>query len=114
MHGEDLLIDNGCNRQAVEAVGKCLPQFNVVASLAFVVEAVDTVDGGTFVVTTKDEKVLRVLDLVCKQEADRLERLLASIYVIAEEEVVGLWWESSILEETEKIVVLSVDITADL
>lgn len=114
MHGKDLLINNGRNWQAVEAVGKCLPQFDVVASLAFVVEPIDAVDGGTFVVTAKDEEVLRVLDLVCEKQADGLERLLTPIYVVAEEEVVGLGWEASILEEAKEVVVLSVNVTADL
>lgn len=31
---EDLLIYNGCDGQAVEAVGESLPQFDVVSSLA--------------------------------------------------------------------------------
>lgn len=67
MHGEDLLVNNGRDRQAVEAVGESLPQLDVVSSLALIVETIDTVDGGTFVVTTQDEKVLRVLDLVGKE-----------------------------------------------
>lgn len=44
VHGEDLLVDNGGNRQAVEAIGKSLPELDVVATLAFIVESVDTVD----------------------------------------------------------------------
>lgn len=34
MAAEDLLVDNGGNGQAVEAVGECLPQLYVVATLA--------------------------------------------------------------------------------
>lgn len=50
MHGEDLLIDDGGNRETVEAVGESLPQLDVVTALALVVEAVDTIDGSTLVV----------------------------------------------------------------
>lgn len=114
MHGEDLLINDGGNGQAVEAVGKSLPKLDVVASLALVVEAVDTVDGRALVVAAQDEEVLGVLDLVRQQEADGLERLLATVDVVAEEEVVGLRREATVFEEAEKIVVLAVDITADL
>ena len=32
MHSENLLIDDGSNGQAVEAIRKCLPEFDVVAS----------------------------------------------------------------------------------
>ena len=114
VHGEDLLINDGGNGQAVEAVGKCLPQLDVVASLALIVETVDAVDGGTLVVAAQNEEVLGVLDLVCQQKADGLERLLATVDVVTEEEVVGLGREAAVFEETEKVVVLAVDITADL
>ena len=52
MHGEDLFIDDGGNRQAVEAVRKCLPQLDVVAPFALVVETVDAVNGRALVVAT--------------------------------------------------------------
>ena len=114
MHGEDLLIDDCGDGQAVEAVRKCLPQLDVVPTLALVVESVDSVDGGALVVTTQDEEVLGILDLVGEEEADGLERLLASIYVVAEEEVVGLGREATVLEQAQQVIVLTVDIAADL
>lgn len=67
MHRENLLINNGRDRQAVEAVRKCLPQLNVVPTLAFIVETVNAVDGCALVVTTQDEEILRVLDLIGQQ-----------------------------------------------
>lgn len=114
VHGEDLLVDNSGNGQTVEAVGKGLPELNVVATLALVVEAVDAVDGGALVVAAEDEEVLGVLNLVGEEKADGLEGLLATVDVVAEEEVVGLGRETTVLEETEEIIVLAVDITADL
>lgn len=114
MHGENLLVNDGSNWQAVEAVGEGLPQLDVVATLALIVETVDTVDGRTLVVTAEDEEVLWVLDLVGEEKADGLKRLLSSVDVVTEEEVVGFRWESSVLKESKEIVVLSVDITANL
>lgn len=73
MHGEDLLVDDSSNGEAVEAVGERLPQLNVVATLALVVESIDTVNRCALVVATENEKVLGVLDLVREQEADGLE-----------------------------------------
>ena len=72
MHGEDLLVNNCRDWQAIEAIGKGLPQFDVVPSLALIVEAVDTVDGGTLVVSSENEEILRVFDLVGQQQADGL------------------------------------------
>ena len=114
VHCEDLLVDDSRNRQAVEAVGECLPELNVITSLALIVEAVDAVDGRALVVAAQDEEVLRVLDLVREQQADCLEGLLSSVYIVAEEKVVGLWWDAAVLEEAEEVVVLAVNITADL
>lgn len=114
VHAEDLLVDDGSNREAVEAVCESFPEADVVTTLAFVVETVDSVDGGTLVVATEEEEVLRVLDLEGEEEADGLKTLLSTIDVVSEEEVVGLRGEASVLKESEKIQVLSVDVTADL
>lgn len=114
VHGEDLLVDDSGDRKAIEAVGEGLPQLDVVAALALVVEAVDTVDGRTLVVATQNEEVFGVLDLVGKQKADSLERLLASVNVITQEEVVGFGREATVLKEPQQIIILAVDVAADL
>lgn len=44
MHREDLLVDDGSDGQAVEAIGERLPQLDIVSSLALIVETIDTVD----------------------------------------------------------------------
>lgn len=100
MHGEDLLVDNGGNRQAVEAIGEGLPELDVVAALALIVESVDTVDRGAFVVTAENEEVFGVFDLVRKQQADGLERLLATVDIVTKEEVVCLGREATVFEKT--------------
>lgn len=114
VHREDLLVNDGCDGQAVEAVRKCLPQFDVVTTLAFVVETIDTVDGGALVVSAQDKEVLGVFDLVCQQQANGLERLLATVHVVTKEQVVCLRREATVFEETQQVVILSVDVTADL
>ena len=101
MHGEDLLVNNGGDGKAVEAVCKRLPKLDVVATLAFVVETVNTVNRGTLVVSSKNEKVFGIFDLVGQKKANGLERLLASIYIVAEEKIVRLWRESTILEQAQ-------------
>ena len=114
MHCEDLLVDDCCNGQAIEAVRECLPELDVVSSLALIVEPIDAVNGRAFVVATEDEEVFRVFDLVCEQQTDGLERLLASINVITKEEVVCLRREPAIFEQTKEVIVLAVNVTTDL
>lgn len=114
VHGEDLLVNDGGNRQAVEAISKCLPQLDIVPTLALVVETVNAVDRGALVITAQNEEVLGVLDLVRQQEADGLKRLLATVNVVTKEEVVCLWRETAVLEQPQKIIVLPMNVTADL
>lgn len=114
MHGEDFLINDGRDRQAVEAVRKCLPQLDVVPALALIVETVDAVNRGALVVATQNEEVLGVLDLVGQEKADGLERLLATVDVVTKEQVVCLWGKAAVFEQAEEVIVLTVDVAADL
>jgi hypothetical protein len=61
-------------------------------------------------VTAENEEVFGVFDLVCQQETDGFERLLASVHVVAKEEVVGFWRKTAVFEEAEEIVVLTVNV----
>jgi hypothetical protein len=73
MHCENLLVDDRRNGQAVEAVREGLPKLDVIPSLALIVKAIDTVDGGAFMVAAQDEEVFGVFDLVGKEQADSLQ-----------------------------------------
>ena len=70
MHTEYLLVDYGGNGEAIEAVGEGFPKLDVVSSLTFVVKTVNSVDRCALVISSKQEKVLWVFDLVCQQKAD--------------------------------------------
>ena len=51
--------------------------------LTLIIEAIDTVDTGTLMVATQEEEVLWVLDLVCQQQTDGLQGLLASVHIVS-------------------------------
>jgi len=114
MHAHNLLINDGTHGHAVEHITELLPQFDVVPPLAFIVEAIDTGDGCTLMVSAKQEEVLRELDLVSEQEDDCLQALLSTVDVVTQEEVVAFWWKAAILKKAEQVMVLAVDVTADL
>ena len=69
MHAEDFLINDGSDGETVETVSEGLPQLDVVSSLAFIVEPINSVDGSALVVTSEEEEVLWVLNFVCEQQA---------------------------------------------
>jgi hypothetical protein len=63
MHTEDFLINDGSNWEAVETISEGFPQLDVIPSLAFIVESIDSVDGGALMVSSEEEEVLRYLIL---------------------------------------------------
>jgi hypothetical protein len=57
------LVDYCRYRKAVKAVSEMLPQLDVVPSFALVVEAVDTIDACTLMISPQQEEVLRIFHL---------------------------------------------------
>jgi len=57
VHAKDLFVYDSSDGEAVETLGKGLPQFDTVPPFTFVVEAVYSVYGGAFMVASEDEEV---------------------------------------------------------
>lgn len=109
MAAEDLLVNDGGNREAVKAVGEGLPQLYVepafawwntqshpvrprlrllfgqfcFASLTLIIKPVDAVDGGTLMVAPEQKEVLWIFDLVGQQETDGFERLFPPVHIVS-------------------------------
>lgn len=77
----------------------------------FIVKAVYPVDTGTFVITAENEEVFGIFDLVREEEADGFQRLFPSVYIVSEEQIVCFWRKPSVLEESQEVVVLAVNVT---
>jgi hypothetical protein len=90
VHAENLLVDNSRDRKAVEAVGECFPELDVVPALALVVKAVDVINGHTLVISAQDEEILGIFDLEREEKTNRLETLLAAVNVVAKEQITGV------------------------
>ena len=99
MHAEDFLVDQSSYGQTIEDITENSPESDWVSTFALVIEAIDTVDLSTFVVAAQQEKVLRVLDLVAQEKANRFDWLLSAIDIVTKEQIVGLGRESAILED---------------
>jgi hypothetical protein len=91
--------------------------------LTLIVETVNSVYAGRFVISSQEEEVLGIEDLIRKQQADGFKRILPTIYIVSEEQVVISRREASVtfgapavagihnVEESQQIVVLTVDVT---
>ena len=68
MHTNNLIINDGAAWQTVEGVAKLLPHLDREPAAALIIKTINSIDPCTLVVATKQEKILRVLDFVGKQE----------------------------------------------
>lgn len=62
-------------------------------------------------VSSEQEKVLWIFDLVGQQKTDRFQGLLPSVHIITQEEIVCFWREATILKQPQQIGVLPMDVT---
>ena len=88
---------------AVEGIYESLPNLHIAPPLAFVVEAVNSRDIGTFVVASQEEEVLRVFYFVAHEQQNSLQGMFSTIDVISEEEEVCAWWESAHFKHANEI-----------
>jgi hypothetical protein len=66
------------------------------------------------VVAPEHEEVFRVLELVSHAERHRFDRLFATVDVVAQEEVVGIWREPCKLKQPQHVVVLPMHVSNNL
>ncbi len=65
-------------------------------------------------VASQDEEIFWVFYLVGQKEADSFQRLLASIDIVTKEQVVCFGRKSAILEQSQQIVILAMNIATNL
>ena len=87
-----MVFNEGGEGEVVEEVGEVSPNVGVaVLSQALVIEAVHLRDLSGFVVSAEDSDTVSETQLECYEEGDSLDRVIASIDVVAHEEVVCVW-----------------------
>ena len=115
MHAEDSIVDDSAHWEHIETDSKLLPDLDVVAALALIIEAVHPIDRLALVIASQQEEVVWELDLERQHQANSLNALFPTIDVISDEKVllVAVRVPSNV-EESEQIEVLSVYISEDL
>ena len=66
MHANDLIIDHSSAWKAIKGVAKLFPHLNRETSAALIVKPIDPIDTSTFVVSSQEEEIFRILDFVCE------------------------------------------------
>ena len=114
MYTKYFFVNDSGHRKTIEAICEGLPKFDLVTALALVVEAVDSVDGSALMVPSQEEEILWVFNLVSQEEADGFKALFTTVDIVSQEQVVGIRRESTVLKQTQEIVVLAMNITHNL
>jgi hypothetical protein len=73
VHAEYLVVDEGCNRHAVEHVLEFFPDADAISPLALVVESVDSVNLAALMVSAEQEKVLFEFHFVGEEQYHSLK-----------------------------------------
>ena len=85
MHCQNTIVNQRRDWQVIEQIDKLLPEAPIVPASALVPEAINFRNILALVVATQQMHLTWVLDLECKQEADRFEALLATVNVVSQE-----------------------------
>jgi len=111
---EDVSLNDSSQWKIVKERSEVLPNVCIsVFSKALIVEAIDLSNLLGLVVTSQDGDSVWISDLEGYQESDGLNRVVASVNVVAHEQVVVVWQLTSNFEKFFQIVELSMDVTAD-
>ena len=82
MHTQDALVNDRRDGEVVKHRAEVPPEGKTVATLALVVEAVQSRDGVALVVASQQVNHVWPFYFVCQQETHRLNALLAAIHVV--------------------------------
>ena len=114
MQTEDLIVDQRRQGQIIEQVREKLPNVGIpILSQTLVVEPINLGDLPRLVVTPEDGHSISVTEFQGDEQGDGLDRVVASVDVVAHEEVVGVGGVASDAEELGEVVELSMNITTD-
>mmetsp|Transcript_8575 Transcript_8575/g.12793 ORF Transcript_8575/g.12793 Transcript_8575/m.12793 type:complete len:221 (+) Transcript_8575:24-686(+) len=114
VHHEDLVLDNGGQRQQVEQLGELLHHRGIILMHHFPLEAVDAVHVLGLVVASQQVEALRLGQPQRDQRHGSLEGERAAIHEISIEQVVaGVRRHSAQVEYVAEVVELAVGVSTD-
>lgn len=112
MNAQELLVHDGSQGQAAEGLHACLIDSLRVLVLAFKLEGEVVGQVTTLVIASQEPQRLGVVDLQSPEIQDTFDTKVATVDVVAQEEVSRLGRVASDFEELHQIVVLSMHVTA--
>jgi len=88
-----------------------MPEFDAINPLTAVIKPIGSVNRLALMVTAQKEKVFRVFNLECQQQADRSYRKMTPVHIVSQEQVIGVWRIASAVEMVKQVFKLAVDVS---
>jgi hypothetical protein len=73
VHTDNFIVNDGTAGQTVECIAKLLPHLDGKSATALIIEPVNAINARALVISSQEKEILRILDLVCKEETDDFE-----------------------------------------
>mmetsp|Transcript_29348 Transcript_29348/g.76929 ORF Transcript_29348/g.76929 Transcript_29348/m.76929 type:complete len:312 (-) Transcript_29348:207-1142(-) len=113
VNAKELLVHDGHQWQAIERVHAHIIHLLRILVLHFGLESEVLCEVPAFVVASQQVDGLRKVELECPEVEDAFEREVATVHVIAEEEIPCVLWIAAVLEQLDKVEELAVDVADD-
>jgi len=114
MKAENLIFDYSCQGQVIEELCELFPNVCVaVFPQAFIIKSIHLCDLSTLMVASKNSESVLEADFQSDKECHSLDRVVTTIDVVAHEQVVGIRWLSTNLEQFSEIMELPMDVSTN-
>ena len=114
MDAEDFSLNNGTDSKVVKDFSAVLPWVSVsVFSNCFIIESIDGCDLSSFVISSEEGNMSWVLEFEAEEKLESLNRVESSINKVSHEDISSVRDLSSLVEQFEEVVELTVDVTTD-
>ena len=111
MHSQVFVINDTSNRKRIKKLHKSLIDLSIKAAHNFFSECETFRHISTFVISSKQDELLGIIDFDRNQEHHAFQTENSSVNVITKEKIVELGWIASLVEHVHQVVILPVDIT---
>jgi len=91
VNAENLAFNNCANTEVVEDLSAVFPWVSIsVLSNSLIVETVDSCNLSSFVISSKESNVSRILELKAEEELESFDRVVTTINKVTHENVAGI------------------------
>ena len=114
MDAEDLALDDGTDTKVVEDLAAVLPGVDIaVLAHGLFVETVDRGDAACLVIASKKRDAVGVLEFEAEEKLEGFHTVVTTIDEVTHKDVARVGDLAAFFKQLQKIVELTVDVTAD-